>query len=93
MLMYLNPAIALQILNALRGQTQKLLDFGIARIPEMAVMTRIFQQNFVRTHRSHAVVKTIAAARRLAFDVVKRVGMDDGTRRPCAAIQARAGWR
>ncbi len=51
-------------------------------------MTWIFQQNFVRPHRSHAVVKTIAAARRLAFDVVKRVRMDDRPRRPCAAIHS-----
>src|SRR5271157_408992 len=43
----------------------------------------------MRTHRSHAIVKTIAAARRLPFDVIKRVRMDDRTRRPGAAIHAR----
>jgi hypothetical protein len=84
----LEAAVALQILNAQRGQTQKLFDFGVARIPEMAVVARIFQQNFVSAHRSHAVVEAVAAARRFAFDVVERMGMDDGTRRPGAAIHA-----
>ena len=82
----LEPAVALQILNAQRRQTQKLFDFKVARSPEMAVMTRIFQQNFMRPHRSHAVVKTIATARRLALDVVERMRMDDGARRPGAAV-------
>src|ERR1019366_3476137 len=61
----LEPAVALQILNPQRGQTQELFDFDVARIPDMAVV-----------------------AGRLAFDVVKRMRMDDGARRPRAAIQA-----
>ena len=44
----LEPAVALQILNSLRGQAQKLLDFEVARIPEMAVVAGIFEQDFVR---------------------------------------------
>ena len=89
MLMYLKPAVALQILNPQRGQTQELFDFDVARIPEMAVVARIFEQNFVSADRSHAVVEAVAAAGRLAFDVVERMRMDDGARRPGAAIHAR----
>ncbi len=55
----------------------------------MAVVTRIFDQNFVRADRSHAVIEAVAAAGRLAFNVVERVRMDDRARRPCAAIHAR----
>jgi len=84
----LEPAVALQILNPQRGQTQKLFDFGVARVPEMAAVARIFDQNLVSADRSHAVVEAVGAARRLAFDVVERVRMDDGARRPCAAIHA-----
>ena len=57
----LEAGVALQILNAQRGQTQKLFHFGVARIPEMAVMTWVLQQNLVRAHRPHAVVEAIAA--------------------------------
>src|ERR1017187_9040941 len=54
----------------------------------MAVVAGIFAENFVRADRSHAVVETVAAAGRLAFDMVERIGMDDGARRPCAAIRS-----
>ena len=67
-------------MNAQRGQTQKLFHFGVARIPEMAVMTWVLQQNLVRAHRPHAVVEAIAAARRFAFDMVERMRMDDRSR-------------
>src|ERR1019366_2580302 len=84
----LEPAVALQILNPLRGQAQELFDFEIARIPEMAVVAGIFDQNFVSADRSHAIVEAVGAAGRLAFDVVERMRMDDRARRPCAAIHA-----
>jgi hypothetical protein len=32
-------------------------------------------------------MRSVGAARRLAFDVVERMGMDDGARRPCPAIR------
>src|ERR1700693_3946390 len=41
----LEPAVALQILNPQRGQTQELFDFDVARTPEIAVMVGIFEQN------------------------------------------------
>ena len=53
----LKPAVALQILNSLRGQPQKLLDFDVLGIPDVAIVPWIFQQNLVRSDRSHAVIK------------------------------------
>jgi hypothetical protein len=85
----LEPAVALQILYSHRGQTQELFDFEVARIPEVGVVARIFEQHFMSADRSHAVVEAVAAARRLAFDVVQRMRMDDRARRPGAAIHAR----
>src|SRR6266446_7902881 len=84
----LESAIALQILNAQRGQTQELFDFDVAGIPDMTVVAGIFQQNFVSAHRSHAVIESVAAAGRLAFDVVQGLWMDQRARRPRAAIHA-----
>src|SRR6202163_3008838 len=87
----LESAIALQILNPLRGQTQELLDLDVTGIPDMAIVAGIFQQNFVSAHRSHAVVESVAAAGRLAFDMVQGLRMDDRARRPRAAIHAGQG--
>src|SRR5258708_16534973 len=85
----LKSAVTLQILNPQRDQAQELLNFAIARVPEMAVMTGIFEQNLVCAHRSHAVVEAVAAASRLPLDVIERMRMDYGARRPCAALHAR----
>ena len=87
----LEPAVALQILNSHRGQSQELFDFEVARIPEVGVVARIFEQDFMRADCSHAVVEAVPAARRLAFDVVERMRMDDGARRPGAAIHSGQG--
>src|SRR6202140_2308397 len=87
----LESAIALQILNPLRGQTQELFDLDVTGIPDMAIVAGIFQQNFVGAYRSHAVVESVAAAGRLAFDVIQSLRMDDRARRPRAAIHARQG--
>src|SRR6266446_1194757 len=84
----LESAVALQILNPQRGQAQELFDFDVGGIPDMAVVAGIFQQNFVSAHRSHAVIESVAAARRLAFDVVQGLWMDQRARRPRAAIHA-----
>src|SRR6266852_6695233 len=43
----LEAAVALQILNPLRRQTQELFDLGVAGIPDMAIVARIFPQNCV----------------------------------------------
>src|ERR1039458_2005060 len=83
----LEPAVALQILNPQGGQAQELCDFEVGCIPDMAVVAGIFDQNFVSADRSHAVVEAVGAAGSLAFDVVERMGVDDGARRPCAAIR------
>jgi hypothetical protein len=76
----LEARVALQILKPERGQAQKLFHFGVAGIPEMTVVTGIFQQHFMSADRSHAVVETVAAPQRFALDVIERVGMDEGTR-------------
>ena len=93
----LEPCIALQILNAQRGQTQELFDFRIARVPEMAIMAKVLEQDLVSADGSHAVVKAVTAARRLAFNVIKRMRMHKRARGPRAAIEARQirdylGW-
>src|SRR5216683_133293 len=84
----LESAIALQILNPLRGQTQELFHLDVTGIPDMAIVAGILQQNFVSAHRSHAVVESVAAAGRLAFAMVQGLGMDQRARRPRAAIHA-----
>src|SRR5580698_3016030 len=43
----LKAAVTFQILNPQRSQPQKLLHLEVAGVPEMAVVPRIFQQNFV----------------------------------------------
>ena len=85
----LEARVAFQILNALRGQQQKLFDFSVAGIPQLPVVAKILDQHLVRTHRGHAIVDAIAAARWLSFNAIQRRGMDHGTRRPRPAIDAR----
>src|ERR1700675_759715 len=87
----LESAISLQILNPLRGQTQELFDLDVTDIPDMAIVAGIFQQNFVSPHRSHAVVESVAAAGRLAFDVIQSLRMDNRARRPRTTIHAGQG--
>ena len=48
----------------------------------MPVVVRIFDQHFMRADGVHAVVNAVAAAVGLAFDAVKRRGMNDRARRP-----------
>ena len=78
----LEALIALQVLNALRRQPQKLPDLDVARIPELAVVFGIFDQHFMRADRAHAIVQTVPTPRRLTFDPVQRCGMDHCPRRP-----------
>src|SRR3984885_3614286 len=85
----LKAAVPLQVLYARRGQTQKLLHLGVAPIPQMAVVARILQQYLMRADRPPAVIETVAAPRRFAFDVIKRMRMDHRARRPRAAVQPR----
>src|SRR5271154_5405055 len=39
-------------------------------------------------NRSHTIVESVATARRLAFNVVKRLWMNHRASRPCAAVQS-----
>src|SRR2546422_8073847 len=84
-------AVALQILNTLRHQAQELFQFGVAGIPQMAIVMGVFEQKLVRTDRSHAVIQTVAPATGFAFDPIDRRRVNDGSRRPWAAIRAGQG--
>src|SRR6266550_4670638 len=44
-------AVALQILNTLCHQAQELFQFGVAGIPQMAVVMGVFEQKLVRADR------------------------------------------
>ena len=54
--------------------------------PELAVVARVLHQHLVRAHRPHRVVEAVAAALRVAFDVVERVGVHHRPRRPRPAV-------
>jgi hypothetical protein len=49
-------------------------------------MLWIFDQHFVRSYRSHAVIEAISAAGRFSFDVIQGTGMHDCARRPRGTI-------
>src|SRR5271165_4227711 len=78
----LEAGVALEVENALGGEAEKVRDFLIAGVPQMAVVAGIFDQDFMRADRVHAVINAIAAAAGLAFDVVERLRMHHGARRP-----------
>jgi len=63
-------AVALQVLDALRGQEQELSDFGVAGLPHLPVVARILDQHFVRPQRAHAVINAVTAAAGFALQVV-----------------------
>ena len=46
----LEAAVALEVVDALAGQQQELLDFGVARVPQLAVVADILDQHLVRPH-------------------------------------------
>src|ERR1700683_4543349 len=75
----LESPVAFQVLNALRRQQQKLANFGIAGVPQMPVMARIFDQHFVGSHGAHAIVDAVCAARSVALNVVESCGMHHGS--------------
>jgi len=52
----LQPGIALQVVNALRGQREELLDLRVVRVPKLAIVARVFQQNFMSANGMHTVV-------------------------------------
>src|SRR5512146_2841208 len=82
----LEAAIALEVLDALPGEDQKLLDFDFADIPDLTVVARVLDQYFVRAHGPHAVVDAVAAALRVALDAVERQRGHHGPRRPGPAV-------
>src|SRR3974390_2012335 len=82
----LEAAVPLQILDTESRQAQELLDLVVIGIPQMPFVARFFEQYFVRSHRTHAVIQPVAAPRRLALDAIERMGMKDRARRPGAAL-------
>jgi len=81
----LESAVALQILNALRGQPQEDFDLGIAGVPDMAIVARVLEQYFVGSYQAHAIVKAVGAATGFTFDVVERIRVHHRTSRPGVA--------
>ena len=73
----LDARVALEVENALGGEAKEVRDLIVAGIPQMPVVARIFDQHFMRAHRMHAVINSVAAAARLALDAVERRGMHD----------------
>src|SRR3979490_2383582 len=87
----LKAAFAFRMLNALGHQAQKLFDLYVACIPVMAIMSWVFDQNFMRSHRPHPIIKAIAAPERLPFDVIKSIRMHNGTPRSCVTLRPGKG--
>ena len=75
-----------EVLDALRDQSQELLDGGVGRVPELTVVVWAFEQDFVGADWTHAVVESIAASVRIAFDAIQGVGMNDGARGPLSVV-------
>ncbi len=67
-------------------EQQELLDLGVRGLPQLAVMLGIFDQDFVRAQRRHAVVESLSAALGLALDVIDGGGVDHGAGRPRACL-------
>src|SRR5579863_3660087 len=88
----LDAWVAFEIEYPLGCQTQEMLDFLIARVPQVPVVIRIFYEHLVGTDRVHTVVETIAATAGFTFDVIQRFGMNHRTSRPGrAGIVGRLG--
>ena len=77
--------IAFQVLDPLRRQQQKLFDFGIVGLPQLAIVLRVLDQHLVRAEGGHAVIETLAAPVRWDFNVINRPGMHHRPRRPGTA--------
>ena len=80
-----------EVLDALRDQSQELLDGGVGRVPELAIVVRALEQDLVGADGTHAVVKSVAATVGIAFDAVEGVGMNDGARGPLSVVARHAG--
>src|ERR1700686_2166571 len=78
----LDARIALKIEDALGDQAEKVSNLIVAGAPQMRVVSRVFDQHFMRADRVHAVINAVAAAAGFALDAVKRRGVNDGTRGP-----------
>jgi hypothetical protein len=83
--------VAFQVLNSLSCEKQELLDLGVVGLPQLAVVLGIFDKHFMRAHRRHAVIESLAAALGFALDVVDGVGVDHGPCRPRTALAGKGG--
>ena len=82
--------VALEVLDALRSEAEKLFDLAVTRVPQMAIVARILYQQLVRSDRAHAIVKPVTPASRLTFNVIKRRRVNHGLGRPGKPVSARA---
>src|SRR6476619_6264413 len=80
--------VSLEVLYPLPSQYQKQLDLAGARIPKLTVMAWVFDQYFVRSHRSHAIVQSVPPPAGFPFYAIQRCGMHRRTRRPGITFQA-----
>jgi hypothetical protein len=86
----LKPDIAFEVLNALSAEGEILFDLAIVGVPEMTIMPRVLDNDFMRADRAHFVIKSVTRTAWIAVDPVKRMRMDHSARRPRAAVH---GWR
>src|SRR5258706_16403724 len=82
-------AVSLEVLNPLCDQSQKLLDLAVAGHPQMLVMAGGFEQQLVRTDRSHPGIQAVTSTGGLAFNPKKRGGGKYRPGRPFASSPAR----
>src|ERR1700690_3487111 len=85
----LEAPVALEVLNTLGGQQQKLFDLEITCIPQVTIVRGVFHQYLVSTNRAHPVVNAVPTASCFTLDVVHGGGMHHGARRPRRAGHAR----
>jgi hypothetical protein len=74
----LDARVTLEVENALGGKSKEVRDFIISGVPQMTVVIGIFDQHFVRAHRVHAVVNSVAAAAGFSLNAVQGPGMNHG---------------
>ena len=68
-------------------QRQVLLDLAIVGVPQVAIVARVLDNDFVRTDGLHPVVESVAGALGLAFNAVNGTGMHHGASRPGIAVR------
>src|SRR4051812_41658159 len=71
------PLVQLQILNPLRRQTKKLFYLSIRGVPQLMVVSWIFNQYLVRANRTHAVVDAVSLTLWIPLNAIERRWMNN----------------